>query len=62
MDSLHEAGFVRGDIRSANIMVKKDGSLRIMLLDFDRGGVVGQVKYPLGVNDVDIRRPSSLVR
>ena len=32
VDNLHEAGFVQGDIRSANIMVKKDGSPGIMLL------------------------------
>ena len=32
VDNLHEAGFVHGDIRSANIMVKKDGSPGIMLL------------------------------
>jgi serine/threonine protein kinase len=58
VESLHEAGFVHGDIRSANIMVKKDGSPGIMILDFDWAGLAGQVKYPMGVNDIDIRRPN----
>ena len=55
--SLHEAGFVHGDIRSVNIMVKKDDSPGIMLIDFDWAGVMGEVRYPMNVNDVDIRRP-----
>lgn len=38
-------------------MVKKDGSPGIMLIDFDWAGVVGEVRYPMNVNDVDIRRP-----
>ena len=33
--SLHKVGFVHGDIRSANIIVKKDDSPGIMLIDFE---------------------------
>jgi len=54
---LHQAGFVHGDIRNTNIMVKKNGSPGIMLVDFDWAGVIGDVRYPMNVNDVDIKRP-----
>jgi tRNA A-37 threonylcarbamoyl transferase component Bud32 len=55
--SLHQAGFVHGDIRSTNIMVKTNGSPGIMLVDFDWAGVIGEVRYPMNVNNVDIKRP-----
>ena len=55
--SLHQAGFVHGDIRGVNIMVKKDDSPGIMLIDFDWAGVIGEARYPMNMNDVDIRRP-----
>jgi tRNA A-37 threonylcarbamoyl transferase component Bud32 len=35
VSSHHNARFVHGDIRSANIMLKKSGSPGIVLLDFD---------------------------
>jgi len=54
---LHQEGFVHGDIRTTNIMVKKGVSLGIMLVDLDWAGKIGEVQYPMNVNDVDIRRP-----
>ena len=45
-------------VRSANIMVKKPGPPGIMLVDFDWAGVIGEVRYPMNVNNVDIKRPS----
>jgi serine/threonine protein kinase len=54
---LHQAGFVHGDIRTTNIMVKKSGSPGFLLVDFDWAGVIGEVRYPMNVNDVDIKRP-----
>jgi serine/threonine protein kinase len=54
---LHQAGFVHGDIRDTNIMVKRSGSPGIMLLDFDWAGEIGRVRYPMNVNNVDIKRP-----
>lgn len=56
--SLHQAGFVHGDIRTTNIMVKKNGSPGIMLVDFDWAGEIKKVRYPMNVNFVDIKRPS----
>lgn len=54
---LHQAGFVHGDIRDINIMVK-EGSSGIMLVDFDWAGVIGEVRYPMNVENRAIRRPA----
>ncbi|KAF8325091.1 uncharacterized protein EI90DRAFT_2933000, partial [Cantharellus anzutake] len=56
--SLHQAGYVHGDIRTTNIMVKRDCTPRIMLVDFDWAGVPGEVRYPMNVNNAEIKRPS----
>lgn len=56
---LHQASFVHGDIRSSNIMVKKDSSPGIKLVDFDWAGIIGEVRYPANVN-MEIRRPSGV--
>lgn len=47
--SLHQAGYVHGDVRDTNIMVKKDGSPGFKLVDFDWAGIIGEVKYPMNV-------------
>lgn len=56
--SLHDAGFVHGDIRDTNVMVQKEGdpAERILLIDFDWAGKIGEVKYPMNVNRAGIRR------
>jgi hypothetical protein len=54
---LHQAGYVHGDIRDANVMVPKDGSTGFMLVDFDWAGKIGVVRYPALVNRKDILRP-----
>ncbi|KAF8512203.1 hypothetical protein JB92DRAFT_2535851, partial [Gautieria morchelliformis] len=55
---LHDAGFVHGDIRSTNFMVPKGkGTNKIMLIDFDWTGEIGEVRYPHNVNCVGVRRP-----
>ena len=41
---LHNSGLVFGDLRPLNVMITKDG--RIKLIDFNWAGVEGQVKYP----------------
>jgi len=33
--SLHQAGYVHGDIRNTNVMVQKDGEKGFLLVDFD---------------------------
>ncbi|KAF8327235.1 uncharacterized protein EI90DRAFT_2975252 [Cantharellus anzutake] len=43
MQSFHSAGFVHGDLREPNILCSGD---RVMLIDFDWGGKVGEVYYP----------------
>ena len=47
--SLHQANYVHGDIRNTNIMVKKDGSQGLKLVDFDWSGRIGEVLYPMNV-------------
>jgi serine/threonine protein kinase len=58
---LHRRGFVHGDIRPTNVMVKKSGESGIMLLDFDWAGAIGEARYPMNVNTTDIRRPVGVV-
>ena len=59
--SLHQAGYVHGDIRTTNMMVKKTGEPGIILFDFDWAGVIGEVRYPMNVNTRDIKRPDGAV-
>jgi serine/threonine protein kinase len=59
--SLHQAGYVHGDIRTTNIMVKKSRQPGIFLIDFDWAGVIGEVRYPMNVNVEDIRRPDGAI-
>jgi hypothetical protein len=44
---------VHGDIREANIMVSKD-RIRFMFVDFDWAGKIGEARYPMHVNTVDL--------
>ena len=55
--SLHDAGFVHGDIRTTNIMVKKNREAGIHLIDFDWAGRIGTTTYPMNVKRIDINRP-----
>lgn len=48
LDILHQAGYVFGDLRIANILNLQDG--RAMLVDFDWSGPAEQVFYPMGLN------------
>ena len=61
LTSLHQAGYVHGDIRATNIMVKKNGEQGIMLLDFDWAGEIGEIRYPMNVNITEIRRPNGAI-
>ncbi|KAG1887287.1 hypothetical protein F4604DRAFT_1675279 [Suillus subluteus] len=49
LEYLHQNGLVHGDIRDINIMVKKDGSSGIKLVDFDWSGKIGEIRYPMNV-------------
>jgi hypothetical protein len=58
---LHQAGMVHGDIRTTNIMVKKDGGTSFMLIDYDWAGKQGEVMYPRHVNKASgLGRPESV--
>ena len=47
--TLHQSGYVHGDIRSSNILVR-DSEGDFMLLDFDWAGWIGEVRYPMNLN------------
>jgi hypothetical protein len=56
LETLHEAGFVHGDVRRPNIMVYKSQEKGVevwrgQLIDFDWAGPVGKAKYPATLND-----------
>ena len=58
LEELHEAGFVHGDIRNTNIMVKRSGLVgSFYLVDFDWSGI----RYPIGVNVITVKRPHGVV-
>ena len=58
LTSLHQAGYVHGDVRDTNIMVKKDGSQGFKVVDFDWSGRIGEVRYPMNVyRSGRLRRP-----
>ncbi|KAF5368670.1 hypothetical protein D9757_010208 [Collybiopsis confluens] len=48
--AFHSMGFVHGDLRASNILVRRyDDQWECRLIDFDWAGYNGQVKYPYGV-------------
>lgn len=59
LKSLHERNLVHGDIRDTNIMVKTDDKTKVMIIDFDWAGELGQVWYPPYVNYSGVSRPQS---
>ncbi|KIJ13799.1 hypothetical protein PAXINDRAFT_170116 [Paxillus involutus ATCC 200175] len=57
LKQLHLGGFVHGDIRDTNIMLKEDNQQQFMIIDFDWAGKIDEVRYPPYVNGRDIWRP-----
>lgn len=56
--SFHQQNLVHGDLRDTNVLVREDGEqLEVKLVDFDWGGVAGEVRYPSAINCIDIWRP-----
>jgi hypothetical protein len=49
LKEMHTEGFVHGDIRALNIVFAGD---KTMLIDYDFGGIDGQVEYPPGYEKV----------
>ena len=62
--TLHEGGFVHGDIRNTNIFVNQasltSDDVTIHLIDFDWAGYDGEVKYPMEINCDTVRRPEGV--
>ncbi|KAL4062723.1 hypothetical protein V8B97DRAFT_2026677 [Scleroderma yunnanense] len=52
----HNEGYVHGDLRDVNLVVKDDG--QFMLLDFDWAGKLHETYYPSNVNREGAHRPS----
>ena len=50
--------YCHGDFRSLNILVDKPDT-SIKLIDFDWSGIHGQVKYPIFINNTQIKWPPS---
>ncbi|RPD55559.1 hypothetical protein L226DRAFT_614727 [Lentinus tigrinus ALCF2SS1-7] len=57
---LHDGGFVHGDLRDVNVLLRNDDAPAdcpdILLIDWDWAGVAGKVVYPRGIN-TQLRRP-----
>ncbi|KAF8349607.1 hypothetical protein F5887DRAFT_1279875 [Amanita rubescens] len=64
MRTLHQAGFVHGDIRESNILIDVESltsdDVMIHLIDFDWAGPIGEAKYPADVNKITVRRPDGV--
>lgn len=58
---MHQRGYVHGDVRDVNIMIKNEPDLPVMLVDFDWAGEIGEATYPMNVNRVDVHRPEEAV-
>ncbi len=62
--TLHQEGFVHGDIRESNIFIDVESltsdDVTIHLIDFDWAGPIGEVKYPVDVNKITVRRPDGV--
>ncbi len=46
MDLLHDKGYVFGDLREPNLLLREN---KLYLIDFDWCGKAGEVRYPLDI-------------
>lgn len=57
----HQLGFVHGDIRRPNILVRRDGSSEsVLILDFDWAGYVDRAFYPERMNLTEVVWPEGV--
>jgi len=54
---LHGNRLVHGDVRDTNLLVRTDGEVGCMLVDFDWAGKEGEARYPINVNHTGIKQP-----
>ena len=62
LGELHDGGFVHGDVRDINVLVRNDdvpaSRPDILIVDWDWAGHAGQVVYPRGIN-TQVSRPEA---
>ena len=58
---MHQHGYVHGDVRNVNVMIKNDPDRPVMLVDFVWTGKIGEARYPMNVNREDVYRPEGAV-
>ncbi|PCH42812.1 hypothetical protein WOLCODRAFT_17947 [Wolfiporia cocos MD-104 SS10] len=62
LGSLHERGFVHGDVRDANVLVRNEDAPGegpvALLVDWDWAGPPSDATYPHSISRVDIPRPA----
>ncbi|TFK53253.1 hypothetical protein OE88DRAFT_1643895 [Heliocybe sulcata] len=57
---LHERGFVHGDVRDANVLVRNtEGERDVLLVDWDWAGATPKARYPYTMSRRGIDRPGS---
>ena len=60
LELLHQGGFVHGDVRDVNVLVRNEGapagSPDILIVDWDWAGRAGEVVYPRNIN-TQLARP-----
>ncbi|PRP73428.1 hypothetical protein PROFUN_16701, partial [Planoprotostelium fungivorum] len=59
INRMHEKGFVHGDLRPCNILVRQQDCF-VYIIDFDYSGKEGEAKYPYFLNTKDIRWPDGV--
>ena len=62
--TLHEGGFVHGDIRDTNLLIDRaslaSDDVMVHLIDFDWAGRIGEARYPMEINCTTVRRPTGV--
>ena len=64
VETLHEGGFVHGDIRDTNFLIDlaslASDDVTVHLIDFDWAGRIGEARYPMEINCTTVRRPKGV--
>ncbi|TDL21501.1 hypothetical protein BD410DRAFT_704093, partial [Rickenella mellea] len=64
VNTLHEGGFVHGDVRDINILIDpkslESDDVKVHLIDVDWAGRVGEAKYPIDINTKTMWRPDGV--